>query len=121
MILDEPPAGLDPAGREGILGCLKALKEERGMGILLVSHSMEDVAACADRILVLRAGELILDGTPAEIFRHTEELQQAELAIPEVCRLMRMLKDRGLAVDTDALSVESARRSIMKLFEAEQC
>ena len=116
LILDEPTAGLDPEGRRELLTELMSLRREKGMGIVMVSHSMEDVAALADRILVLSHGRLLMQGTPREIFDEEEKLNEAGLALPSVCRVLHLLKKKGLPVETDALSVGEAKEKILKLF-----
>lgn len=116
LILDEPTAGLDPKGRDEILGLIQKLQRESGMTILLVSHSMEDVAEYVDRILVMNKGSVMLDGTPREVFQHVEELEAAGLAAPQVTYIMRALKEKGLAVDESATTINEAADQIMKLF-----
>ena len=116
LILDEPTAGLDPRGRDEILGLIKKLQTESGMTILLVSHSMEDVAEYVDRILVMNRGSVMLDGEPREIFRHYRELEQVGLAAPQVTYIMQALKNKGLDIDEDATTIEEAAEEIMKLF-----
>ena len=116
LILDEPTAGLDPEGRTELLRELMSLREEKGLGIVMVSHSMEDVAMLADRIIVLSHGHLVREGTPREVFRDEKTLNEAGLALPSVCRVLHRLKERDLPVETDALSVEEAREKILALF-----
>ena len=116
LILDEPTAGLDPRGRDEILGLIKKLQTESGMTILLVSHSMEDVAEYVDRILVMNRGSVMLDGEPREVFRHYRELEQVGLAAPQVTYIMQALKNKGLDIDEDATTIEEAAEEIMKLF-----
>ena len=114
LILDEPTAGLDPRGRDEILGLVRDMKNKLDMTILLVSHSMEDVAEYVDRILVMNAGTIMLDGTPQEVFSHVEELESVGLAAPQMTYIMRCLADCGLPVKTDALTVEEAAAEILK-------
>ena len=116
LILDEPTAGLDPEGREELLTELLALRRERQMGIVMVSHSMEDVARMADRIAVLSHGKLLMQGTPREIFREESGLLEAGLALPAACHILHLLKEKGLPVGTDALSVEEAKEKILAAF-----
>lgn len=116
LILDEPTAGLDPKGRDEILGQIKMLKEETGMTIMLVSHSMEDVAEYVERIVVMNQGSVIHDGTPGEVFRHYEELEQIGLAAPQMTYVMNRLKREGFAVDTDVTTVEEAKKEILRIF-----
>lgn len=95
LILDEPTAGLDPKGRDEILDQIAKLHKETGMTVVLVSHSMEDVARYVDRIIVMNKGEKMLDSTPKEVFRHYKELEEVGLAAPQVTYVMHDLKDRG--------------------------
>lgn len=115
MILDEPTAGLDPGGREEIMARLCALRDG-GMGIVIVSHNMDDVGRYADRAAVMEHGKLVLEGTPREVFRREELLRGAGLEVPELTRLMRKLSAGGLPVDTDAVRPEEAAASILHCF-----
>lgn len=112
LILDEPTAGLDPKGRDEILDQIERLQKERGITVVLVSHSMEDVARYVDRIIVMNHGEVRFDGTPKEVFRHYEELEEIGLAAPQMTYVMQMLKKKGADVDTDATTVEEAAVTI---------
>ena len=112
LILDEPTAGLDPKGRDEILDQIERLQKERGITVVLVSHSMEDVARYVDRIIVMNHGEVRFDGTPKEVFRHYEELEEIGLAAPQMTYVMQMLKKMGADVDTDATTVEEAAVTI---------
>ena len=112
LVLDEPTAGLDPKGRDEILHQIKKLQEETGMTVVLVSHSMEDVAEYVDRIVVMNRGKVMYDGTPREVFRHYRELEEVGLAAPQVTYIMHELKAGGLDVDVDATTVEEAADSI---------
>ncbi len=114
LILDEPTAGLDPAGRDEILDLVARMHRERGMTVLLVSHSMEDVAKYVQRIIVMNQGQVMLDGTPKQVFAHYKELEAVGLAAPQVTYLMHELVERGLSVDTEATTVEEARASLME-------
>ncbi len=114
LILDEPTAGLDPRGREEILHQIKELQMKTGMTILLVSHSMEDVAEYVNRIIVMNHGSVMYDGTPREVFSHYKELEEVGLAAPQVTYIMHELKDRGLDVDTDATTIEEAAETVLK-------
>lgn len=116
LVLDEPTAGLDPAGRDEILGQISMLKKERNMTIVLVSHSMEDVARFVDRLIVMNKGEAVFDGTPREVFRHYKELEKIGLAAPQVTYLMHQLKEKGFDVDTDVITVEEARIELARVF-----
>ncbi len=115
LVLDEPTAGLDPAGRDALLEMLRKLKEE-GSGIVLVSHSMDDVAAAADRIVVMHGGRPVMDAAPREIFRREEELEQIGLAVPAVTHICGMLAKKGLPVRTDVISMDEAAESIREIF-----
>ena len=115
LVLDEPTAGLDPAGRDALLEMLQKLKEE-GSGIVLVSHSMDDVAAAADRIVVMHGGRPVMDAAPREIFRREEELEQIGLAVPAVTHICGMLAKKGLPVRTDVISMDEAAESIREIF-----
>ena len=114
LVLDEPTAGLDPKGKEEILSLIKKLQIETGMTVILVSHSMEDVANYVDRLLVMNKGELFLDGTPKEVFMHYQELEEINLAAPEVTYIVRDLAKRGLRVDTTVTTLEEARDTILR-------
>ena len=114
LILDEPTAGLDPKGRDEILDQVEKLHKETGMTVILVSHSMEDIARYVERIIVMNRGEKMLDGTPKEVFRHYKELEQVGLAAPQVTYVMHDLKERGFDVSPDATTVEEAADEIMR-------
>ena len=114
LILDEPTAGLDPKGRDEILQQVKRLQQETGMTILLVSHSMEDVAEYVDRIIVMNQGSVMYDDTPHNVFSHYKELEEVGLAAPQVTYILNELQNRGLAVDTSATTISSAADEIMK-------
>lgn len=116
LILDEPTAGLDPKGRKEILDLIARLHKEEKMTIILVSHSMEDVAEYVERILVMNQGELVLDGAPKEIFSHQAELEEMGLAVPQVTYILNALKEKGLPVDADAITVEDAKQKILQVF-----
>ncbi len=114
LILDEPTAGLDPAGRDEILEMISQMHKELGITIVLVSHSMEDVAKYVDRIIVMNQGSLMYDGLPKDVFRRYQELEGVGLAAPQVTYLMHELREKGLAVDIDATTVEEAKASILE-------
>lgn len=116
LILDEPTAGLDPRGRDEILDQIAALHEEQRMTIVLVSHSMEDIARYADRIMVLSHGEKVYDGTPKEVFEHYKELEAIGLAAPEVTYISHELKEHGVPIEDDITTVEEAKQAILRLF-----
>ncbi len=114
LILDEPTAGLDPKGRDEILQQVKRLQQETGMTILLVSHSMEDVAEYVDRIVVMNQGSVMYDDTPHNVFSHYKELEEVGLAAPQVTYILNELQCKGLAVETSATTISSAADEIMK-------
>ena len=113
LILDEPTAGLDPRGRDEILDQIAKLHEE-GLTVILVSHSMEDVAKYADRIIAMNSGKVAFDGTPKEVFRHYKELERMGLSAPQITYVMQEMKELGLDVDTDVSTVEEAKEEILK-------
>lgn len=114
LILDEPTAGLDPKGRDEILDQLALLHETRGISILLVSHSMEDIARYVERIIVMNKGHAVFDDVPRKVFSHYRELEAMGLAAPQMTYIMHALKERGMDVDVTATTVEEARDSILK-------
>ena len=114
LILDEPTAGLDPKGRDEILNQIKKLQKETGMTILLVSHSMDDVAEYVDRIIVMNKGRVMYDDMPKEVFSHYKELEKIGLSAPQVTYVMHALKEKGFAVETDAITIEEAAADIVK-------
>lgn len=113
LILDEPTAGLDPKGRDEILDRVAELREETGMTVILVSHSMEDVARYVDRIIVMNKSRVMFDDAPKMVFRHYKELEKVGLAAPQITYIMQALKEKGLQVDTDITGVEEARDAIL--------
>ena len=119
LILDEPAAGLDPAGKRRILEMIAALHREKNMTVLLVSHSMEDVAEYADKLMVMDRGELIFYAEPKEVFRHVEELENCGLSVPEITYLAHDLKSAGFEIDTDISTIDEAFNEIMKIFRQE--
>ena len=114
LILDEPTAGLDPAGRTEILNLIKDLHEHHGNTIILVSHSMEDVANYVDRIVVMDKGKTIYDGSTKDVFRHYKELELIGLAAPEVTYLMHDLRAAGFPVSPDCTTVAEAKDEILR-------
>ncbi len=120
LILDEPTAGLDPRGRDEILDKIRDLHDRKGMTILLVSHSMEDIARYADRLMVMNHGEKVFDGTPREVFEHYRELEAMGLAAPQVTYLTHALKEHGVPIDEELTTVEEARDAIIRLLKPEQ-
>lgn len=113
LILDEPTAGLDPKGRDEILGMIADMKKKLNMTIILVSHSMDDVARYVDRIMVMGGAKLLYDDDPVKVFRHVKELESLGLAAPQITYIMKLLKEKGVDVSTDALTVEEAADEIM--------
>lgn len=114
LILDEPTAGLDPRGRDEILSEIKSIHEKRKITVILVSHSMEDVAKIAERIIVMDRGKVFLDSNPREIFRNEDKLLSVGLGIPQITSLMRALKKKGLDINEDSITVEEAKESLIK-------
>lgn len=114
LVLDEPTAGLDPAGRDEILGEIARLVREVGIGVVLVSHSMEDVATYTERLLVMNEGRVAFDDTPRNVFTHVDELEKMGLSAPEVTYIVRKLKDKGFPLPADILTVEEAKEAILK-------
>ncbi len=120
FILDEPTAGLDPEGRVQLLELLKRLNQEQGITIILVSHSMEDIASYVDRMIVMNRGRLEFDGDKEEVFSHQEELEQMGLSVPFFRLLANDLKEKGFPVEGEILTLEDARRAILKTLKKEQ-
>ena len=117
MILDEPTAGLDPKGRDEILDQVARLNRQHGLTILLVSHSMEDMARYVDRLLVMNHGSLVYDGAPKEVFRHYKELEGMGLAAPEVTYVVQELREKGFALDDSITTVDEAATALMGLLK----
>lgn len=115
LVLDEPTAGLDPKGRDDILGVLKQLHQESGITVVLVSHSMEDVANYASRIIVLDKGKVLYDDIPARVFSHVEELESIGLAAPQVTYVMRALRGKGWDVSQDVTTQAEAADEILEV------
>ena len=114
LVLDEPTAGLDPAGRDKILNCIKELHDKKHIAVVLVSHSMEDVANYAERIIVMDNGQVMFDDTPKKVFKHYKELEKIGLSAPQTTYIMHRLKEQGLDVDTDIINVNEAKENILK-------
>lgn len=114
IILDEPTAGLDPKGRDKILNRIKDLHDNTGIGVVLVSHSMEDVANYAQRLIVINNGKIKYDGMPKEVFKHYKELEKMGLKAPQITYIMHKLKEKGLDVDENVITIEEARENIMR-------
>lgn len=117
LILDEPTAGLDPQGREEILDEVRTLREKLGITVILVSHSMDDIARFADRLLVLNDGELYMQGTAKAIFARDEEMRDLGLDIPVVTALLKRLAKEGWAVDTSIIDINQAREEIIRAWQ----
>lgn len=114
LVLDEPTAGLDPKGRDEILEQIARLHRERNITVLLVSHSMEDVAKYVDRILVMDDGKIMFDDVPKRVFHHYQELEKIGLAAPQVTYVVKALEAKGWKIDTDATTVEEARSAVLR-------
>lgn len=117
LILDEPTAGLDPKGRDEILERIRELKAEYNMTIILVSHSMEDVAKLATRVLVMHDSKCILDGTPSEVFKEIETLERVGLAVPQVTYLVRELRKKGFNISEDIFTIEQAKSEVLNFLK----
>jgi energy-coupling factor transport system ATP-binding protein len=118
LILDEPTAGLDPHGRDEILGQIKALHQaDEDLTLILVSHSMEDVAKLVDRLVVLYKGGVEMQGTPREIFKQADRLQEIGLGIPQVTELMTRLREKGFDIDETVLTVEEAKAALLRVIK----
>lgn len=118
LILDEPTAGLDPKGRDDILDEIAKLHKVRGITIILVSHSMEDIAKYVERLIVMNKGEVAFDDTPKKVFSHYKELEKMGLAAPQITYIMHALKEHGLPVEQDATTVEEAKKSILNALKS---
>ncbi|HCO28837.1 MAG TPA: energy-coupling factor transporter ATPase [Lachnospiraceae bacterium] len=117
LILDEPAAGLDPIGRTEILDQIKKLHDEKGIAVILVSHSMEDLAHYVDRLIVMNHGEKVFDDTPKNVFAHYKELEWIGLSAPEVTYIMNELKEKGFPVRTDIIHMEEATKEILRVLK----
>ena len=117
LVLDEPTAGLDPKGRDDILDQIAYLHKQSDMTVILVSHSMEDIARYADRIIVMNKGSVMYNGAPKEVFAHYQELEKIGLAAPQVTYVMHDLKEKGLPVKVNVTTVEEAADEIMQALE----
>ena len=114
LVLDEPTAGLDPAGRNDLFEKIKTLHKKTNVTVILVSHSMEDVAKLVDSVIVLYKGKVHMEGTPKEIYSQAEELRNIGLGVPQVAEIVNELKSRGFNIRTDILTVEEAKEEILK-------
>ncbi len=120
LILDEPTAGLDPHGRDEILAQIKAIHDIQKTTIILVSHSMEDMSKLADKLVVMNRGKVEFIGTPKEIFRHEERLNQIGLGVPKVVTLMNALREKGYDIEPDLITMEQAKQQILKLIRSKK-
>ncbi|MGL4452882.1 MAG: energy-coupling factor transporter ATPase [Sarcina sp.] len=117
LILDEPTAGLDPKGRDDILAQIKILHEEYKMTIILVSHSMEDVAKIATRVIVMNKGQVALDGTVSEVFKEIDTLEKIGLGVPQVTYLIRELRRKGFSISDDIFTIEEAKKALLTILK----
>lgn len=117
LILDEPTAGLDPKGRDDILEQISKLHNDYNMTIIIVSHSMEDVAKFAQRIIVMNHGRVELQGTPAQVFKEVDTLERIGLAVPQVTYLVRELRSRGFDISTDVYTIEQAKAELLSILK----
>ena len=117
LVLDEPMAGLDPVGREEIIDCICSYRETTGASILFVTHSMEDAARIADRLIVLNQGEILMEGTPEAVFSRSEELVAADLGVPTITRLFMELRARGIELSDSVYTVDYALKQILRAKE----
>lgn len=113
LVLDEPTAGLDPRGRDEILSLISKLHKENGITVILVSHSMEDIAKYVERLIVMNKGSIMYDATPREIFRNYKELEKVGLAAPQVTYIMNQLSENGYQVNCDVTTIEEAKNEIL--------
>ncbi len=117
LILDEPTAGLDPRGRDEILGQIKKLHAERNITVILVSHSMEDVARMANRLIVMDKGQISLEGPPSQVFLYDDKLEAIGLGVPQITKLTRALRESGFSIPSGIITVEEARVALLKLIK----
>ena len=115
LVLDEPTAGLDPQGRDAILAQIQAYHRAKGAAVVLVSHSMEEIARNVDRIVVLSDGKVYMEGTPKQVFARAHELEQVGLDVPQVTKVAAALKARGLDIDTAVYTVEALEQKLLSL------
>ncbi len=117
LILDEPTAGLDPRGRDEILGQIKKLHAEKNITVILVSHSMEDVARMANRLIVMDKGQISLEGPPSQVFLYDDKLEAIGLGVPQITKLTRALRESGFNIPSGIITVEEARVALLKLIK----
>ena len=115
LILDEPTAGLDPKGRDEILAAIHKLHEERGITVILVSHSMDEIAQNVDRILVLRGSHVYMDGTPRQVFRRADDLEDVGLDVPQATKIALALRRMGLEIDTAVYTVDELEQALLSV------
>ncbi len=115
LILDEPTAGLDPRGREAILAQIRAYHQKRGTTVILVSHSMEEIACNVDRILVLRGSHVYMDGTPRQVFRRADDLEDVGLDVPQATKIALALRRMGLEIDTAVYTVDELEQALLSV------
>ena len=120
LVLDEPTAGLDPKGRDDILDEIKNIYEKLGITVILVSHSMDDVARLVDRIIVMEGGKVFMDDTPINVFRHEEELVNIGLGVPQITTFMKAIKSKGIDVNTDIINIEDAKLEIERVLRGRE-
>ena len=117
LILDEPAAGLDPRGRDAIFNNIVEYRKKSGSTVLIVSHSMEDMARYCDRLIVMSGAKILLEGECREIFTRADELSAVGLDVPQITRLMLALKEKGIELDTSVFTVEEALEEILRLYQ----
>ena len=115
LVLDEPSAGLDPRGRQEMMAMLGRYRQQRRATVILVSHSMEEIAANVDRVIVMNQAKVLMDGTPREVFSHVAELEAVGLDVPQSARIAALLRDRGVAVGEDVYTVDALARRLLAL------
>lgn len=120
LILDEPTAGLDPKGRDDILAQIRKLHDDYKMTIIMVSHSMEDVANIAEHIIVMNHGEVALEGTPANVFKEVDKLEKIGLAVPQVTYLVKKLREKGFDISDNIFTIEDAKKALLDIFKRNQ-
>tara|TARA_Y100000588_G_C14145458_1_gene878154 strand:+ start:399 stop:1262 length:864 start_codon:yes stop_codon:yes gene_type:complete len=120
LILDEPTAGLDPRGRDEILGQIKKLHVDKKITVILVSHSMEDIAKIADRLIVMDKGQVALDGPPQEVFLHADKLESIGLGVPQITKLTRRMRDKGHNIAQGIVTVDQAKKAILALAKGDK-
>ena len=117
LILDEPAAGLDPKGREEILGGIRSYQRQKGNTVIIVSHSMEDMARYSDEIVVMNKAKIFMQGSTAEVYKRAEELANVGLSVPQITELMNLLRERGLDIPTGIYTVDDAKAALTKLLK----